>query len=242
MVQRGGRFVHYTSAENGLKIINTRTIWMRNTNCMSDYREVQHGQERLKTFFPAGRNMDEFQSALNTCVDGIGKQAFDLFERWWNDIRLNTYITSVSEHDDSEDQHGRLSMWRAFAGATARVALVFKIPLTEHPAASLNLLMIPVAYHTDDEVERELKLVIQNINDNQQFLGSIDRNMFVQSIFFMLVTSVVCLKHEGFREEREWRVIYSPNLRPSPLLSSSSSIEVVGGVPQRVYKIPRRRP
>jgi hypothetical protein len=103
------------------------------------------------------RNWNEFQSALNVCVDGVGKQAFDLFEQWWNDIRLNTYITSVSEHDDSEDQHGRLSMWRAFAGATARVALVFKIPLTEDAAPSLNLLMIPVAYHTDAEVERELK-------------------------------------------------------------------------------------
>jgi Protein of unknown function (DUF2971) len=236
MVQRGGRFVHYTSAENGLKIINSRTIWMRNTNCMSDYREVQHGQERLKTFFSASRNMEEFQSALNACVDGVGKQAFNLFERWWSDIRFNTYITSLSEHHDSEDQHGRLSMWRAFAGTSARVALVFKIPLTEDAAPSLNLLMIPVAYHTDAELERELKLVIQNIKDNQQFLGSIDREMFVQSIFFMLVTSVVCLKHEGFQEEREWRVIYSPNLRPSPLISSS--IEVIGGVPQTVYKIP----
>ena len=236
MIERGGRFVHYTSAENGLKIINTKTIWMRNTNCMTDYSEVQHGFNLLNKFFADASKAGEFKSALDGCVDGVGKQAFDLFNQWWNDIRFNTYITCVSEHNDSEDQHGRLSMWRALAGTTARVALVFKIPLTEDPAASLNLLMIPVAYHTDAAVERELKSVIKNIKDNQQFLRSIDRAMFVQAIFFMLVTSVVCLKHEGFREEREWRVIYSPNLRPSPLISSS--IEVVGGVPQRVYKIP----
>jgi DUF2971 family protein len=236
MIERGGRFVHYTSAENGLKIINTKTIWMRNTNCMTDYSEVQHGFNLLNKFFADASKAGEFKSALDGCVDGVGKQAFDLFNQWWNDIRFNTYITCVSEHNDSEDQHGRLSMWRALAGTTARVALVFKIPLTEDPAASLNLLMIPVAYHTDAAVERELKSVIKNIKDNQQLLRSIDRAMFVQAIFFMLVTSVVCLKHEGFREEREWRVIYSPNLRPSPLISSS--IEVVGGVPQRVYKIP----
>jgi hypothetical protein len=65
-----------------------------------------------------------------------------------------------------------ISMWRALAGTTARVALVFKIPLTEDPAASLNLLMIPVAYHTDAAVERELKSVVKNIKDNQQFLRS----------------------------------------------------------------------
>jgi len=190
----------------------------------------------LNKFFADTSKAGEFKSALDGCVDGVGKQSFDLFNQWWNDIRFNTYITCVSEHDDSEDQHGRLSMWRAFAGATARVALVFKIPLTEDSAAFLNLLMIPVAYHNDARVERELESVIKNIRDNQEFLRSIDREMFVQSIFFMLVTSVVCLKHEGFREEREWRVIYSPNLRPSPLISPS--IEVVGGVPQRVYKIP----
>ena len=236
MIERGGRFVHYTSAENGLKIINTKTIWMRNTNCMTDYSEVQHGFNLLNKFFADTSKAGEFKSALDACADGVGKQSFDLFNQWWNDIRFNTCITCVSEHDDSEDQHGRLSMWRAFAGATARVALVFKIPLTEDSAPSLNLLMIPVAYHNDARVERELKSVIKNIRDNQEFLRSIDREMFVQSIFSMLVTSVVCLKHEGFREEREWRVIYSPNLRPSPLISPS--IEVVGGVPQRVYKIP----
>ena len=228
--------MHYTSAENGLKIINTRTMWMRNTNCMTDYSEVQHGFDTLNRFLADTSIGGEFKNALNGGVAGVGAQAFALFNQWWNDIRFNTYIACVSEHHDSEDQHGRLSMWRAFVGTTARVALVFRTPLTEDPAPSLNLLMIPVAYHTNAEVEGELRSVIKNIKDNQQFLRSIDRATFVQAIFFMLVTSVVCLKHEGFREEREWRVIYSPNQRPSPLISSS--IEVVGGVPQTVYKIP----
>lgn len=52
----------------------------------------------------------------------------------------------------------------------------------------------------------------------------------------MLVAGVTCLKHEGFHEEREWRVIYSPERWPSTLMESS--IEVVGGIPQIVYKLP----
>jgi Protein of unknown function (DUF2971) len=238
MIQRRGRFVHYTSAENALKIINSKTIWMRNTNCMIDYREVEHGFDTLRRFFAAPPKRDEFLRALDACGDGVGQEALALFDRWRNDIRASTYITSVSEHDDKEDQHGRLSMWRAFAGGTARVALVFKIPLTDDPAASLNLLMLPIAYHTDEQAEGELKLVTTNIKNSQTFLRSINRAMFVQFIYFMLMTTVVCMKHEGFREEREWRIIYFPNQRPSPLISSS--IEVVGGVPQTVYKIPLR--
>jgi len=51
----------------------------------------------------------------------------------------------------------------------------------------------------------------------------------------MLVSSIVCLKHEGFHEEKEWRVIHSPKRTPSPFIDSS--IEVISGLPQRVYKI-----
>ena len=52
----------------------------------------------------------------------------------------------------------------------------------------------------------------------------------------MLVNAALCLKHEGFQEEREWRIIHSPNRHPSPLVRAS--IEVIAGVPQTVYKIP----
>jgi hypothetical protein len=41
--QTHGRLVHYITAEAALSIIRTKRFWMRNTNCMSDYREVQHG-------------------------------------------------------------------------------------------------------------------------------------------------------------------------------------------------------
>jgi hypothetical protein len=52
----------------------------------------------------------------------------------------------------------------------------------------------------------------------------------------MFLAGVVCLKHEGFREEREWRVIHSPKRVPSSLMESST--ETIGGVPQLIYKIP----
>jgi len=52
----------------------------------------------------------------------------------------------------------------------------------------------------------------------------------------MLVAGVTCLKHKGFHEEREWRVLYAPNREPSPLMEHST--ETIGGVPQIVYKAP----
>jgi hypothetical protein len=68
------------------------------------------------------------------------------------------------------------------------------------------------------------------------FLRTVERPTIVATVFNMLLAGVTCLKHEGFREEREWRAIYSPKIRPSPLMETAT--EVVAGVPQPVYKIP----
>jgi hypothetical protein len=62
-----------------------------------------------------------------------------------------------------------------------------------------------------------------------------NRPTLVASVFNMLVAGVTCLKHEGFHEEREWRVIYAPNRLASPLMEPST--EVIGGIPQIVYRL-----
>jgi len=235
------RFVHYTSAEAALSIIKSKRIWMRNTTCMTDYREVQHGFEILQKFFSDKSKTGAFVAALDVCVPGAAMEAINLFNQWWqtipsHNIQLNTYITSISEHDPKEDLHGRLSMWRAFGGSTARVALVIKLPWFSGGAEALNVIFSPVAYLTEGEAHEVIQTVIKNIGMNCDFLRSIDRQTIVGTVFTMLRAGVVCLKHEGFREELEWRAIYSPTLHPSP--SMQSSTEVIGGVPQSVYKFP----
>jgi hypothetical protein len=45
------RFVHYSFAENILRIIQSKTVWLRNTRCMADYSEVEIGYWMLRQFF-----------------------------------------------------------------------------------------------------------------------------------------------------------------------------------------------
>jgi hypothetical protein len=234
------RFVHYTSAEAALKIIESKRVWMRNTTCMADYREVQHGFEMFERFFSDEKRNKEFYAALDAVSPNIAAEAIYLFNQWWNNIRFNTYITSISEHDDREDLHGRLSMWRAFGGTTARVALVLRLPwFSGGGAEALNLMFSPVAYLREEEAQAVMADVIGNVRANVDFLRSVERALVVNAVFNMLSAGVTCLKHEGFLEEREWRVIYAPHRSPSPLMESS--IEVVGGIPQIIYKLPLDR-
>jgi hypothetical protein len=94
----------------------------------------------------------------------------------------------------------------------------------------------PVAYINEKEVHETFSTVIGNINANEDFLRTLDRQLVVANIFQMLLFGVTCLKHEGFKEEREWRAIYVPKFAASPLMISST--EIIGGVPQIIYQIP----
>ena len=127
-------------------------------------------------------------------------------------------------------------MWRAFGNSTARVALVFRFPRYSGAALALNLLFSPVAYLTESEIHDTINDVVANIELNAAFLRTIDHSDIVNYVFTMLWLALLVLKHEGFKEEREWRAIYSPKQRPSLFMKSST--KVVGGVPQVVYEIP----
>jgi hypothetical protein len=237
MVRGKQRFVHYTSAANALNIINTKRLWMRNATCMTDYSEIQHGYQVLNRYFSNEAKKQVLFEVLDECNAGVGQDAVNLFNQWWQSIQMQTYIASISEHHDGEDLHGRLSMWRAFGGdTTARVAFVFNISLEIGSNSGLNAVLHPVAYFTDQECDAELRAVAENIRANRDFLCRLDRPILVGTIFAMLATSTVCMKHEGFHEEREWRVIYSPKRQPSTLMEES--VEVIGGIPQIIYKIP----
>jgi len=234
------RFVHYTSAEAALSIIRTKRIWMRNAVCMADYSEVKHGFEILRRYFSEKSKLNAFIGALDDSIPGVALEAIQLFNQWWNpgphSIPLNTYISSISEHDDKENLHGRLSMWRAFGGSTGRVAIVLKLPKFSGATAALNIIFSPVAYLAENEAHAVMDKVVANISKNRDFLHSVERPIILNTIFNMLLVGATCLKHEGFHEEREWRAIYSPKLRPSNLMECST--ELISGIPQRVYKLP----
>ncbi len=240
--QTRGRLVHYTTAEAALNIIRTKRFWMRNTNCMSDYSEVQHGFDILNCFFADKAKKESFTEALDGCISGVAAEAITAFNNSWKDIRLNSYIACLSEHQDSEDSNGRLSMWRAFGGTATRIGIVLNIPYTLS-ILPLNIIFSSVAYFSESKAQEDLEKVIENVRANREYLQTIDRDALVKLVFLTFLFRVVCLKHEGFHEEREWRAIYAPTLGaylptlgPSRLMESST--EVVSGVPQVVYKVP----
>jgi hypothetical protein len=232
------RFVHYTSAESALKIIQQKRLWMRSAACMADYREVQHGFDILQRYFSDDKRMKVFTDLIHSFAMGAAHKAIINFNQWWSsgNILFKTYIASMSEHDDKENIHGRLSMWRAFGGNGARVGVVFKVPKYSAGADAMRLIFSPVAYYENNEADDLIPEVIRNIQANQDFLRTLGYEEVSNWIFHMLLVAVSCIKHPGFREEREWRAVHNPILFPTGFIKPVTV--TVGGVPQVVYDLP----
>lgn len=235
LLAKGNKFVHYTSAENAINIINSKQIWMRSPKCMNDYMEISHGHQKLITFFNTKESREKFISAIDLYEEGLALEILNEFDEWWKNINLDTFVTSVSIHQEEENLHGRLSMWRAYGDKPAKAALVLNNP--PEPINGLNIILCPALYYNDENINQELLKIIDNIISKIDYLKGLDKGIIKGTLILSLTMLAICLKHEGFKEEQEWRLIHLPKI-PQPNNLIKNSIECINGIPQIVYKLP----
>lgn len=229
----GNRFAYYTTAEVAASILKHQMVWLRNAMVMNDFREVEHGFDCLRTAWegPSGKLMKE---ALAISHPDLPADVEEMFNNLWPSIRTDTYLYCFSEHDSSEDLRGRLSMWRAY-GSNTGVALVFNGRVMHSTSNVLGAYTSPVLYANPPEFADDFMNVATRIRSEAEYLKYIDPGVVKELVFQMMRFAVLCTKHPGFREEREWRVIASPTLHPDG--RNRREVEVVRGVPQLVVKI-----
>lgn len=232
-ISNGGRFVYYTTAATAYLILKNQEIWLRSTAVMNDYMEVNHGLNCLINSYnsPIGQ---EFETALDKCFPGISVDIRSLFNSWIPTIKQNTYVISVSEHHPTEDEFGRLSMWRAYGGDTG-VALIVNGGAMFRPSDALGAYSSPIAYLNSDGVAEELTKIKKGILANIEYVRSLGANGLKQAVFEALRFAAICTKHPAFLEEKEWRVVSTKILHENPRLPPH--VEIIGGIPQTVLKL-----
>lgn len=229
------RFVHYTSSEAAINILRTKRFWLRNVLCMNDYSEVQHGIGCFSTTFKNNEIKYKFESTVNSIYNNSFEDIANLFGYYENTVPHNTYISCFSEHKESEDVMGRLSMWRAY-GSQAGVAVVIKSGSILDGKGKNSIITTPVLYMNETNFSEFIIRIIENIQSNIDAFKKVDKNSFVQSVAHALFFIAMSTKHPGFEEEKEWRIIQCPLVPASPHLEYA--IENIKGVSQPVYKIP----
>ncbi len=230
------KLAHYTSAENALKILTTKKLWMRHPSCMNDYNEILHGHDMVGEFFKNKKYWAIFSESLDKYEPGIAPKILEGFLTLLEQIRSDIFITSLSEHElsKSEESYGRLSMWRAYGGQHSKVALIFNASLTSNKAT--NVILSPALYFTQEELNSELLKISKFISQKIDYLKTLNRGSVFGFMVISLLSLVLSLKHPAFEEEKEWRLIYLPSQISSPLIEKS--VETINGTPQTIYKFP----
>ncbi len=253
--QEGRCFVHYTTTEAALSIINNKEIWLRNSGVMNDYSEMAHGERCLRyCLFENADMVRRSKEVLDRLGEGLHDRIAQYFVASAPMRRAFTYLISISEHGspqiapgvvDEESVFGRLSMWRAY-GSRGGVALIFRQDPLMDPSGALDVYASPVFYGNPDAFAVEYDRMLARILWNIEQLKQVDPELVAENLERCIHFASLTCKHPGFAEEREWRITYSADPKSEHLddkeFNASSKIRrefrTINELPQRIYKIP----
>ena len=230
---KNARLAHYTSATVALSIIENKSIWLNNVCYMNDYSEIEIGNRLLMDFYKNDTGI-ELRKIMDEIHKGCTKTLEQHYDRQSSRL-MNTYAFCLTEHSKEEDEYGRLSMWRAY-GLNNGVALVFNKSMFLEEAVNTSAMTIPMFYYDKSEFGHAVAEFTRRLEKNCDVL-TIEPyfDNYILDKFFMTALS---LKHKGFEEEREWRVLYNKSLYGnchSEIVEEK--IEVINGVPRIVKKL-----
>jgi hypothetical protein len=229
---------HYCSVNTLEAIVRNEEMWFSNPLYMNDFEELTFGIWRSREKF---RESELIRSALGTPerYEAFRQHLEGIYAQFENGLAFDIYIACFSEHDPA-DNDGLLSMWRGYGANGGGVALIFNTAaLTEVPASPLR-----VAKITYGTVEERLGWMDQILNKFALLIASTsipDDGLFLCAahLFERLLALSIFTKHSGFKEEKEWRVVYSKHYDANNVLTGMLGYFINGGIvePKLKFKI-----
>lgn len=199
------KLAHYTSASVALEIIKNKEIWLNNVANMNDYREVELGKNLLAKTFNKTDEGDRFKAILNKISDKLSEELIVRYNSVFNDLD-KTYAFCLTEHKKDYDKYGRLSMWRAYAPKNG-VALVLNIDPFIKESCKTTAFTIPMFYYDHEEFRNKFKNFVDVVENNFEIFKKSTKEEVLDFFYRKFLISVLSLKHKGFEEEKEWRIL-----------------------------------
>lgn len=230
--KNGLKLAHYTRFDVAKLILSNRSVWMRNARMMNDIGEIDYGIAAMD--YALAEHSDLLVRAVSAIDPSMPMALKGVWQHMKTNVVKDVFISCMSEHWPSEDPYGRLSMWRAY-GDPDGICLVMNIEAFRLESNALNAYSSPVFYGETAQFSDRLKTVLTNVGDSAALLkSSMTSEMILNSLAMAFLFGAVCLKHPGFAEEQEWRVIHMPNIRQPSLLRR---LDLQGPPAQTIFEI-----
>lgn len=191
------RFYHYTTPQAFFSIIQSKHLWMRDVRQMNDHRELHVGREFISDALADDRFGYEFVERMSE-----------------HSAEHEYYVSCFSENGD------QLSQWRGYAGDGTGVCLGFEV---DRESLSEIFQFREVVYYDKGAADSRVGSLMQNLARrygpiiNQMVRSDILERPEVENDFIRMLAEIkgelASYKGVGFKEEKEWRIIYSPTSR-----------------------------
>jgi hypothetical protein len=233
---------HYTSIDVIKKILRSEEIWFSNPLFMNDVEEMRFGMLEGKRLFEESDAVKQFAGS-QARVDRMKHDFNFYFTQFDREHAIDEYVFCLSEHDP-QNTDGLLSMWRGYGGQGNGAALVFNTRFVTSPNENSPLALTRVSYASRENRLAWLKVKIEQwcISLMASSTSIPDDKLYIVTyrLFNLIKLFALKFKHDGFHEEREWRVIYMPDRDPQGLFLKERFGYVIGsrGVePKLKFKI-----
>ncbi len=208
---------HYTDIKGLLGILNDEHLWATHYRCLNDQNELNYGYELM---------IKKAQEDLKKKNPALGEEQINAaYEIWLKVHDDDFYVSSFCGHHSNQEyikEHGLLSMWRGY-GENGGFAVVLKTEefekfleeykkcnKTEKPSFTIfnKVKYIPGNDYkkVPEYFEKEFKDVLEIRDLVVKSLKSENEEKFHDYIK-SFVTLLCCLKHYGFHEEQEVRIV-----------------------------------
>jgi Protein of unknown function (DUF2971) len=219
---------HYTNFPGLEGIHKSQTLWAINYRHLNDTREVKVLEEPLiealtKRFSPLLEDNADVHMFAKETGGGIAEiaayQATRVVQGFYDSLP-DIYVTSFCTHanDPYAKEHGLLSQWRGYGGQGGGYCIVFDT------AALIELLQRESRAHywlmplkLDQVQYRTAELSVEDvfapllIETHKLFSALLDDTKIPEKALGNFLLAASLLKHQGFREEHEARIVAIPS-------------------------------
>ncbi len=214
-----GPLYHYTDAKGLLGILQEKELWASNALHLNDAGEVAHGLNLLS---------EEIEKILS--VVALPDHMKAAFKYWHKDLRKEAakgpLVVSFSEIPD------QLSQWRAYCRGGSGYSIGFGLADLEYAMSSSKSLLVKCVYSPSEQLDLT-SAVVRYLRRGFQHQKAFDIGFmnFYERLTVKAFAVLLALKHEGFKEEQEWRLVSLDSLLPLKFRTGRFGIVPYSGIP-----------